>query len=212
MQDRVTVAAGGLSRLARPATTSWSRSKWSRRSGRQYLDTYFGQARRLLEPDGLALVQAITIEDHRYEQALRSVDFIKRHVFPGSFIPVDQRDAGRGQDAHQRSGAFDHCEDFGPPMRSRLQAWRQRFLARLDEVRALGYDERFIRMWEFYLATARAASANALSAWCRCCLHSPEIAAAIRDTAIGGAGMVLRGPILHGPSWCGPIEGALKAP
>ena len=55
--------------------------------GAQYLDTYFATLCRLLKPEGLALVQAITIEDHRYEQALRSVDFIKRHIFPGSFIP-----------------------------------------------------------------------------------------------------------------------------
>src|SRR5512146_2614610 len=55
--------------------------------GHQYLDTYFAKCASLLKPDGLALIQAITIEDHRYEQALGAVDFIKRHVFPGSFIP-----------------------------------------------------------------------------------------------------------------------------
>ena len=55
--------------------------------GHQYLDTYFRKVGELLEHDGMALIQAITIEDHRYAQALRSVDFIKRHVFPGSFIP-----------------------------------------------------------------------------------------------------------------------------
>jgi cyclopropane-fatty-acyl-phospholipid synthase len=55
--------------------------------GHQYLDTYFHKVGDLLKPDGAALIQAITIEDHRYAQALKSADFIKRHVFPGSFIP-----------------------------------------------------------------------------------------------------------------------------
>ena len=55
--------------------------------GAPYLDTYFRTVDRLLKPEGLALIQAITIEDHRYAQALKAVDFIKRHVFPGSFIP-----------------------------------------------------------------------------------------------------------------------------
>jgi len=55
--------------------------------GAEFLDTYMGTLQRLLKPDGVALLQAITIEDHRYEQARRSVDYIKRFVFPGSFIP-----------------------------------------------------------------------------------------------------------------------------
>jgi cyclopropane-fatty-acyl-phospholipid synthase len=118
--------------------------------GAQYLDTYFRKLASLLEPDGLALVQAITIEDHRYRQALHSVDFIKRHVFPGSFIPS----ISAMLDAKTRSSdlALTHLEDFGSSYARTLHAWRQRFLARLPEVRAQGFDERFIRMWEFYLA------------------------------------------------------------
>jgi cyclopropane-fatty-acyl-phospholipid synthase len=117
--------------------------------GHQYLDTYFSRCSSLLEPQGLALVQAITIEDDRYEQALRSVDFIKRHVFPGSFIPCVS--------AMTRSAAMAgslrllNLEDFGPSYAETLRHWRTRFLERLDEVRALGYDGRFVRMWEFYL-------------------------------------------------------------
>ena len=117
--------------------------------GHQYLDTYFSRCAALLEPGGLALVQAITIEDHRYEQALRSVDFIKRHVFPGSFIPC----VGAMTQSAARAGQLRllNLEDFGPSYAETLRHWRTRFLDRLDEVRGLGYDERFVRMWEFYL-------------------------------------------------------------
>ncbi len=118
--------------------------------GAAYLDTYFAKVGTLLKPDGLALVQAITIEDHRYEQALHSVDFIKRHVFPGSFIPsVAAMTAAK---ARSSDLALVHLEDFGSSYARTLHAWRDRFLARLPEVRAQGFDERFIRMWEFYMA------------------------------------------------------------
>jgi cyclopropane-fatty-acyl-phospholipid synthase len=118
--------------------------------GADYLGTYFGQVGKLLKPDGLALIQAITIEDHRYEQALRAVDFIKRHVFPGSFIPSIQ--ALLVAKSRVSDLALLHLEDFGLSYARTLEAWRQRFLARLAEVRALGFDDRFMRMWEFYLA------------------------------------------------------------
>ncbi|SFK93393.1 SAM-dependent methyltransferase [Rhodanobacter glycinis] len=118
--------------------------------GAEYLDVYFAKIGSLLKPNGLALLQAITIEDHRYEQALHSVDFIKRHVFPGSFIPsisamlaAKTRASDLGLIAQQ---------DFGDSYARTLHAWRQRFMARLDEVRAQGFDDRFIRRWEFYLA------------------------------------------------------------
>ena len=118
--------------------------------GAQYLDTYCATLTRLLKPDGLALLQAITIEDHRYEQARRSVDYIKRFVFPGSFIPSISAilaATSRSSDL-QLIGAH----DFGHSYALTLHAWRQRFLARLPAVRAQGFDERFIRLWEFYLA------------------------------------------------------------
>ena len=117
--------------------------------GHQYLDTYFARCAALLRPGGLALVQAITIEDDRYERALSSVDFIKRHIFPGSFIPC----VSVLVDAAARAGALRllALDDIGSSYAQTLLHWRQRFHGRLDEVRALGYDDRFVRMWEFYL-------------------------------------------------------------
>ena len=118
--------------------------------GAQYLDTFFGQLGRLLRPGGRALLQAITIEDHRYVQARDSVDFIKRFVFPGSFIPS----LNAMYQAKTRASDLQvlHQEDFGLSYACTLRAWRQRFMARLPEVREQGFDERFIRLWEFYLA------------------------------------------------------------
>ncbi|GAA0240356.1 cyclopropane-fatty-acyl-phospholipid synthase family protein [Rhodanobacter caeni] len=118
--------------------------------GAPYLDVYFAKVGALLKPDGLALLQAITIEDHRYAQALKSVDFIKRHVFPGSFIPsVNALLAAKTRTSDL---APIQLEDFGSSYALTLKAWRERFMANLVQVRAQGFDECFIRLWEFYLA------------------------------------------------------------
>jgi Cyclopropane fatty acid synthase and related methyltransferases len=118
--------------------------------GAPYLDTYFKQLGALLKPDGMALLQAITIEDHRYAQALGSVDFIKRHVFPGSFIP--SINALLAAKTRSSDLALTQLEDFGHSYALTLKAWRERFMAHLPQVRAQGFEERFIRMWVFYLA------------------------------------------------------------
>lgn len=118
--------------------------------GAPYLDTYFKQLGALLKPDGLALLQAITIEDHRYAQALTSVDFIKRHVFPGSFIPSIS--ALITSKTRVSDLALVQMEDFGHSYALTLKAWRERFMTHLPQVRAQGFDERFIRLWEFYMA------------------------------------------------------------
>ncbi len=118
--------------------------------GHQYLDIYMAKCTSLLKPDGLALIQAITIEDHRYQQALHSVDFIKRYIFPGSFIPC----VNAMVNAAAQSGPLRllNLEDIGPSYARTLHEWRRRFMSQLDQVRLLGYDDRFIKMWEFYLA------------------------------------------------------------
>ncbi len=118
--------------------------------GAPYLDTFFGKLGRLLRPGGQALLQAITIEDHRYVQARDSVDFIKRFVFPGSFIP--SLTAMHAAKTRASDLQVVHQEDFGLSYAYTLRAWRRRFMTRLHEVRAQGFDERFIRLWEFYLA------------------------------------------------------------
>jgi cyclopropane-fatty-acyl-phospholipid synthase len=118
--------------------------------GHQYLREYFSKVGSLLNDDGAALIQAITIEDHRYAQALRAVDFIKRYIFPGSFIPSIS--AILAAVAESSDLKLFNCEDIGPSYALTLAAWRERFHRHIAEIRALGYDERFIRMWDFYLA------------------------------------------------------------
>ena len=117
--------------------------------GPQFLETYFAKASSLLHPDGMALIQAITIEDHRYEQALRNVDFIQRFIFPGSFIPSVS--AMLGALPRRTDLRPFHLEDIGPSYAITLRRWRERFNAGLARVRELGYPERFVRMWNYYL-------------------------------------------------------------
>jgi len=116
--------------------------------GHQYFDTYFAKCAALLKPAGAMLLQAITIADQRYDRALRSVDFIQRYIFPGSCIPsvsVLSASIARASDLR----IFD-LEDIGPHYARTLREWRNNFSASLPSIRGLGYDEEFIRMWEFY--------------------------------------------------------------
>ena len=117
--------------------------------GARYLDTYLGKCSALLRPDGAMLLQAITIQDQAYTQALRSVDFIQRYVFPGSFIPAISVIA----DSLLRVTDLKlfNLEDIGPHYARTLALWRENFKGKLDAVRRLGYSEQFIRLWEFYL-------------------------------------------------------------
>jgi cyclopropane-fatty-acyl-phospholipid synthase len=117
--------------------------------GARFLDTYTAQCGRLLEPDGAMLLQAITLQDQFYEEALGSVDFIQRFIFPGSFIPsvtAITNSVRRSTDMK----VF-HLEDIGPHYATTLRRWRENFHAHLPEVRRLGYPDTFVRMWEYYL-------------------------------------------------------------
>ncbi|MDH4571147.1 SAM-dependent methyltransferase [Salinicola acroporae] len=117
--------------------------------GHQYLGTYFACIDRLLKPDGLALLQCITIRDQRFETAKREMDFIKRYIFPGGFLPSHTA-LLNGLSRHTQLNLLD-LDEIGLHYARTLREWRLRFESRLDEVRALGYDERFIRMWRYYL-------------------------------------------------------------
>jgi cyclopropane-fatty-acyl-phospholipid synthase len=118
--------------------------------GNEYLDGFFRCLNRLLEPGGLLFMQAITIEDHRFASALREVDFIKKHIFPGSFIPSVSRLAEAS--ARDTQLTLVNLEDIGLDYARTLHDWRTRFLANAARVAALGFDDRFQRLWEFYLA------------------------------------------------------------
>lgn len=117
--------------------------------GAEYYASYFRQLSALLKPDGLALIQAITISDQRYAASLGNTDFIKRYIFPGGQLPSNAVIA-----AHLASDTdmqLIGLEDITLDYARTLRAWRERFQAALPDVRRLGFDETFIRMWRFYL-------------------------------------------------------------
>ncbi|QYO63640.1 SAM-dependent methyltransferase [Leptolyngbya sp. 7M] len=118
--------------------------------GREYLGTFVGKCSSLLSPRGLALIQGITIRDRLYASASRRVDFLKKYIFPGSCL-VGSEALTR---AVARHGDLEivHAEHFGEHYARTLSDWRGAFLANLGVVRRLGYDDRFIRMWDYYLA------------------------------------------------------------
>ncbi|MEM1403753.1 MAG: cyclopropane-fatty-acyl-phospholipid synthase family protein [Pseudomonadota bacterium] len=117
--------------------------------GHDFYSSYFQTCSRLLKPHGKMVIQAITIPDRRYEQARRSVDFIKRYIFPGGCLPSLEVIAQHL--ANDTDMQMVHLRDITQDYALTLEQWRHRFMDRLDEVRSLGFDERFIRMWEFYL-------------------------------------------------------------
>jgi cyclopropane-fatty-acyl-phospholipid synthase len=117
--------------------------------GHEYLDTFFEKCSSLLKPRGEMLLQAITIADQRYDAARRSVDFIKRYVFPGGFLPSVT--AMTNSMTRRTSMRVIDIEDIGLHYALTLNHWRRRFFAGLQKVRDLGFSNEFIRMWEYYL-------------------------------------------------------------
>ena len=118
--------------------------------GYQYYDTYFKVCANLLKPQGLAVIQTITITDQRYEKAKRSVDFIQRYIFPGSCIPsitALQNSMTQSSDLKIYS-----IHDIGTHYARTLALWRKEFFKNLIDIKGLGFDDTFIRMWHFYFS------------------------------------------------------------
>ena len=118
--------------------------------GHHFLPTYLKKCNDLLTDDGLALIQAITIEDHRYQQSLKSVDFIKKYIFPGSFIPCVSEILKVNTESTKMK--LFNMEDFGMSYAYTLNEWKKRFNQKIKTVEKLGYDQQFQRMWDFYLS------------------------------------------------------------
>jgi len=117
--------------------------------GHQFYDTYFSKCSQLLKPDGLMLLQAITIADQRYESAKKSVDFIQRYIFPGSCIPsVTAMLTSMTKSSDLR---LSHLEDIGPHYATTLHKWEDNIQANKKAILQMGYSEEFLRMWKFYL-------------------------------------------------------------
>jgi len=118
--------------------------------GHEFYDSYFSKCSELLKVSGKMVIQAITMADQRYEDAKNRVDFIKRYIFPGGCLPslnIIAKHVATDTDMQ-----IVHLRDITPDYAMTLAAWRERFLDQLDAVRDQGFDDRFIRMWEFYLS------------------------------------------------------------
>ena len=117
--------------------------------GHQYLRKFFDQCSKLLMPNGLLLLQAIVIRDSRYKEALRDIDFIKKYIFPGGFLPSISVLASAAARADLSLLSLDDC---GQDYAKTLHHWSNGFNRNRAAIQALGFDDRFMRMWEFYLA------------------------------------------------------------
>lgn len=125
--------------------------------GRAYWPGYFQSVHRLLKPGGKACIQTITIRDDLFDRYLRSTDFIQQYIFPGGLLPSPA--AFRAEAAKAGLRVVGELA-FGPDYARTLRHWRERFLAAEASVRRLGFDDRFMRIWEFYLAYCEAAFAT----------------------------------------------------
>ncbi len=115
--------------------------------GHHYFESFFSQCAQLLSPNGLAAIQAITIQDRFYDSARREVDFIKKYIFPGSCIPSITALSTAASVTDLR---LVHLEDLTPHYAETLRHWRARFLERWNRIEAQGFDEYFKKIWEFY--------------------------------------------------------------
>lgn len=125
--------------------------------GREYWPQYFETVARLLKPGGRACIQTIVMDDALWPRYVRGTDFIQQYVFPGGCLPCP------AEFERQANAAGLQVVDrfaFGADYARTLRLWRDRFLARRAEVQALGFDDRFIRLWEFYLCYCEAAFAE----------------------------------------------------
>lgn len=125
--------------------------------GREYWASYFKAVHDQLKPGGRACIQSITIDDALFERYVAGTDFIQQYIFPGGLLPSP----GAFREEARRAGLLVERElAFGPDYAETLRRWRHDFLHRDTQVRGLGFDTRFMRIWEFYLAYCEAAFAS----------------------------------------------------
>ena len=122
--------------------------------GHQYMDNYFEVCSQRLKPNGIMLIQAITISDYIYKDYLRSVDFIQKYIFPGGCLT--SMHAMLDSVSRKTDLSLFHSEAFASSYAKTLDLWHQRFISNSDKVLALDYPPSFIRLWEYYLKYCQA--------------------------------------------------------
>ena len=121
--------------------------------GAEYFETFFMKCDDLLRPGGRLVMQVITVPDRSYRGQLTGVNWIQKYIFPGGILPS----LAEMERSNRRTGlVIDGVEDIGPHYATTLHQWRERFWERIDDVRAQGYDQRFINTWDYYLAVCEA--------------------------------------------------------
>ena len=123
--------------------------------GHKFIKAYFKKCSDLLKPDGILALQAITCPDSRYHSLRKGVDWIQKHIFPGSLIPS----VGAINNAVNRTGELTlvDLKDIGLHYAATLAAWRKQFNSNVSQIRTLGFDEAFIRKWNYYFSYCEAA-------------------------------------------------------
>ncbi len=116
--------------------------------GPQFYDQYFSKCAGLLNPNGRMLLQAIVMSEQRYAGYLKSIDFIQKYIFPGGCLPSVT--AMQNSMTRNSSLRLLNMQDFADGYARTLREWRRNLLERQEDVRQLGYSERFIRMWDYY--------------------------------------------------------------
>jgi cyclopropane-fatty-acyl-phospholipid synthase len=126
--------------------------------GAEYYDTFFRACDRLLRPGGRMFLQSITVPDQRFDSYRKQFDWIRKYIYPGGCLASHAAIVAALK--HSTSLRVESLREIGAHYEPTLRQWRERFLARQGEVRRLGFDDRFVRMWEFYLASCEAAFAT----------------------------------------------------
>lgn len=153
LEDRVRVVEEDY-RVHRGSYTKLASIEMIEAIGEKQFPAFFSACDRLLDRGGRACIQTILIPGHRWDRYRRSPDWIERYVFPGCLIP--SLTALKQAMSEVSCLTVEHVEEIGVHYAETLRRWRAAFLSRLPEVRALGYDDHFVRTWDFYLASCEA--------------------------------------------------------
>jgi cyclopropane-fatty-acyl-phospholipid synthase len=123
--------------------------------GHKFLDVYFKKCQELLKKDGILAIQVITCPDSRYDSLRGGVDWIQKHIFPGSLLPS----VAAINSAINNTGNLTlvDLKDIGLDYAKTLLLWRTKFNEQLNQVKALGFDEHFVRKWNYYMSYCEAA-------------------------------------------------------
>ena len=140
--------------------------------GEAWWPTYFGKVARCLKPGGRAVVQMITIADEHFDHYRRNVDFIQRYIFPGGCLPSKTALCQQFERAGLRLVS---SEAFGHSYARTLAEWRRRFHGGWPEIAALGFDDRFRRLWDYYLSYCEAGFLEGvIDVGIYCLEHAPQ--------------------------------------